>query len=72
MLSNTRLDGKLRVSSLIAQSYSRYIGIEVPFQRFKHSSALFNYMRSLALGSASLPNQRAMQDTAGDLITKVY
>jgi hypothetical protein len=29
MLSNTRLDGKLKVSSVIAQSYSRYIGIEV-------------------------------------------
>jgi hypothetical protein len=38
------------VSSLIAQSYSRYIGNT--FQRFKHSFGIFKYMRSLALGSS--------------------
>jgi hypothetical protein len=47
MLSNTRLDGKLKVSSVIAQSYSRYIGIEVTIPSGSNiPSALFNYMRS--------------------------
>jgi hypothetical protein len=57
MLSNTRLDGKLKVSSVIAQSYSRYIGIEVTIPSGSNiPSALFNYMRSLVSASSELPN----------------
>jgi hypothetical protein len=55
MLSNTRLDGKLKVSSVIAQSYSRYIGIEVTIPSGSNiPSALFNYMRSLVSASSEL------------------
>jgi hypothetical protein len=69
MLSNTRLDGKLKVSSVIAQSYSRYIGIEVTIPSGSNiPSALFNYMRSLVSASSELPNLAGiMLDTTGDL-----
>jgi hypothetical protein len=53
MLSNTRLDGKLKVSSVIA--HSRYIGIEVTIPSGSNiPSALFNYMRSLVSASSEL------------------
>jgi hypothetical protein len=53
MLSNTRLDGLK--SSVIAQSYSRYIGIEVTIPSGSNiPSALFNYMRSLVSASSEL------------------
>jgi hypothetical protein len=70
MLSNTRLDGKLKVSSVIAQSYSRYIGIEVTIPSGSNiPSALFNYMRSLVSASSELPNLAGiMLDTTGDPI----
>jgi hypothetical protein len=55
MLSNTRLDGKLKVSSVIAQSYSRYIGIEVTLVvQIFHQHCLI--MRSLVSASSELPN----------------
>jgi hypothetical protein len=64
MLSNTRLDGKLKVSSVIAQSYSRYIGIEVTIPSGSNiPSALFNYMRSLVSASYN----GGILDTTGDL-----
>jgi hypothetical protein len=72
MLSNTRLDGKLKVSSVIAQSYSRYIGIEVTIPSGSNiPSALFNYMRLSA--SSELPNLAGiMLDTTGDLNNRKF
>jgi hypothetical protein len=74
MLSNTRLDGKLKVSSVIAQSYSRYIGIEVTIPSGSNiPSALFNYMRSLVSASSELPNLAGiMLDTTGDLNNRKF
>jgi hypothetical protein len=73
MLSNTRLDGKLKVSSVIAQSYSRYIGIEVTIPSGSNiPSALFNYMRSL-VSASELPNLAGiMLDTTGDLNNRKF
>jgi hypothetical protein len=73
MLSNTRLDG-LKVSSVIAQSYSRYIGIEVTIPSGSNiPSALFNYMRSLVSASSELPNLAGiMLDTTGDLNNRKF
>jgi hypothetical protein len=68
MLSNTRLDGKLTVSSLIAQSYSRYIGIEVTIPKDSSiPSALFNYMRSLASDQSKPTQSSGYNATTGDL-----
>jgi hypothetical protein len=53
MLSNTRLDGKLKVSSVIAVLFK--IGIEVTIPSGSNiPSALFNYMRSLVSASSEL------------------
>jgi hypothetical protein len=73
MLSNTRLDGKLKVSSVI-KSYSRYIGIEVTIPSGSNiPSALFNYMRSLVSASSELPNLAGiMLDTTGDLNNRKF
>jgi hypothetical protein len=72
MLSNTRLDGKLKVSSVIAQSYSRYIGIEVTIPSGSNiPSALFNYISVSA--SSELPNLAGiMLDTTGDLNNRKF
>jgi hypothetical protein len=73
MLSNTRLDGKLKVSSVIAQSYSRYIGIEVTIPSGSNiPSALFNYMRSLVSASSELLMAGIMLDTTGDLNNRKF
>jgi hypothetical protein len=73
MLSNTRLDGKLKVSSVIAQSYSRYIGIEVTIPSGSNiPSALFNYMRSLVSASSELPNLAGIMLDTGDLNNRKF
>jgi hypothetical protein len=73
MLSNTRLDGKLKVSSVIAQSYSRYIGIEVTIPSGSNiPSALFNYMRSLVSIIRASNLAGIMLDTTGDLNNRKF
>jgi hypothetical protein len=53
---------------VIAQSYSRYIGIEVTIPSGSNiPSALFNYMRSLVSASSELLMAGIMLDTTGDL-----
>jgi hypothetical protein len=65
MLSNTRLDGKLKVSSVIAQSYSRYIGIEVTY--LKYSASLQNHLIHMS-ASASLSLTDTRRLTIGSLL----
>jgi hypothetical protein len=59
---------------VIAQSYSRYIGIEVTIPSGSNiPSALFNYMRSLVSASSELPNLAGiMLDTTGDLNNRKF
>lgn len=62
------------IYSIIAQSYSRYLGLEISVKDTSTPfSPLFNYMRVLVSSSSTLPyNSGVLQDTTGDVGNRKY